>query len=91
MATVHEKISNDGNELTSTTAAAGHADKITVWTRSGGKKVPNDLFAGEWTQDSEQDPLAEGLVLKIEADGSGGSVSWVTSAIPPDLTGSHMI
>lgn len=72
VATVHEKISNDGNELTSTTAAAGHADKITVWTRSGGKKVPNDLFAGEWTQDLSKTRLRQGLVLKIEADGSGG-------------------
>src|SRR5580700_2068823 len=36
VATVREKISNDGNELTSTTATAGHADKVTVWTRSGG-------------------------------------------------------
>ena len=47
VATVREKISNDGNELTTTTATGGHADKITVWTRSGGTKVPSDLFAGE--------------------------------------------
>jgi hypothetical protein len=72
VATVREKISNDGNELTSTTATAGHADKITVWTRSGGKKVPNDLFAGEWTQDLSKTRLRQGLALKIEADGSGG-------------------
>ncbi len=72
VATVREKISNDGNELTSTTATAGHPDKITVWTRSGGTKVPNDLFAGEWTQDLSKTRLRQGLVLKIEADGSGG-------------------
>jgi hypothetical protein len=72
VATVREKISNDGNELTSTTASVGHAYKITVWTRSGGKKVPNDLFAGEWTQDLSKTRLRQGLVLKIEADGSGG-------------------
>ena len=72
VATVREKISNDGNELTSTTTAPGHSDKITVWTRSGGKKVPNDLFAGEWTQDLSKTRLRQGLVLKIEADGSGG-------------------
>jgi hypothetical protein len=72
VATVREKISNDGNELTSTTVSAGHPDKITVWTRSGGKKVPNDLFAGEWTQDLSKTRLRQGLVLKIEADGSGG-------------------
>ena len=72
VATVRERISNDGNELTSTTANPGHADKVTVWTRSGGKKVPNDLFAGEWTEDLSKTRLRQGLVLKIEADGSGG-------------------
>jgi hypothetical protein len=72
VATVREKISNDGNELTTTTATAGHADRITVWTRSGGAKVANDLFAGEWTQDLSKTRLRQGLVLKIEADGRGG-------------------
>jgi hypothetical protein len=72
VATVHEKISNDGKELTSATATPGHADKITVWTRSGGPKVANDLFAGEWTQDLGKTRLRQGLMLKIEADGSGG-------------------
>jgi hypothetical protein len=72
VATVREKISNDGNELTSTTATAGHSDKITVWTRSGGKRVPNDLFAGDWTQDLSKTRLRQALVLKIETDGSGG-------------------
>jgi hypothetical protein len=72
VATVREKISNDGTELTTTTASAGHADKITVWTRSGGTKVANDLFAGEWTQDLSKTRLRQGLPLKIEADGSGG-------------------
>jgi hypothetical protein len=72
VATVREKISNDGNELTATTATGGHADQITVWTRSGGTKVANDLFAGEWTQDLSKTRLRQGLVLKIEADGSGG-------------------
>jgi hypothetical protein len=72
VATVREKISNDGNELTTTTATEGHADKITVWTRSGGTKVPNDLFAGEWTQDLSKTRLRQGLVLKIETDANGG-------------------
>ena len=72
VATVREKISNDGNELTTTTSTGGHADKITVWTRSGGAKVANDLFAGEWTQDLSRTRLRQGLVLKIEADGGGG-------------------
>jgi hypothetical protein len=72
VATVREKISNDGVELTSTTATAGHADKITVWTRSGGRKVANDPFAGEWRQDLSKTRLRQGLALKIETDGSGG-------------------
>ncbi len=72
VATVREKLSNDGNELTATTARTGHTDKITVWTRSGGKKVANDLFAGEWTQDLSKTRMRQGLLLKIEADGNGG-------------------
>ena len=72
VATVREKISNDGNELTTTTATAGHPDKFTVWTRSGGTKAANDLFAGEWKQDLSKTRLRQGLVLKIEADGKDG-------------------
>ena len=72
MATVREKLSNDGNELTTTTAATGKADQITVWTRSGGAKDAKDLFAGEWTQDLSKTRLRQRLALKIEADGSGG-------------------
>ncbi len=70
VATVREKLSSDGNELTTTTASKGHADQITVWTRSGGAKVADDLFAGEWTQDLSKTRLRQGLVLKIEADGN---------------------
>ena len=73
VATVREKISHDGNELTSTTATRGQADQITVWTRSGSAKVAKDLFAGEWMQDLSKTRLRQGLVLKIEADGSGGT------------------
>jgi hypothetical protein len=72
VATVREKLSNDANELTTTTTTAGQADKITVWTRSGGAKVASDLFAGEWTQDLSKTRLRQGLVLRIEADGTGG-------------------
>ena len=39
VATIRDKLSSDGNELTSTTSQNGHADRITVWTRSGGKKA----------------------------------------------------
>jgi hypothetical protein len=72
VATVREKLSNDGNELTITTASSGHADQITVWTRSGGAKVAKDLLAGEWTEDLSKTRLRQGLVLKIEADGNNG-------------------
>ena len=72
VATVHEKISNDGNELTTTTASRGRADQITVWTRSGGAKVAHDPLAGEWTEDLSKTRMRQGLELKIEPDGSGG-------------------
>jgi hypothetical protein len=72
VATVREKLSKDGNELTITTASRGHADQITVWTRSGGAKVAADLLAGEWTQDLSKTRLRQGLALKIEADGKDG-------------------
>jgi len=72
VATVREQLSKDGNELIITTATGGHADQTTVWTRSGGAKVASDLFVGEWTQDLSKTRLRQGLVLKIEADGSGG-------------------
>jgi hypothetical protein len=72
VATVREKLSSDGNELTITTASTGHADQNAVWTRSGGAKVAGNLFAGEWTQDLSKTRLRQGLVLKIEADGEDG-------------------
>ena len=72
VATVREKLSSDGNELTTTTASKGHADQVIVWTRSGGGKVVSDLFAGEWTQDPSKTRMRQGLVLKIESDGTNG-------------------
>jgi hypothetical protein len=73
MATVHEKLSKDGNELTTTTLASGKPDKITVWTRSGGAKSATDLFVGEWTEDLSKTRLRQGLALKIETDASGAT------------------
>jgi hypothetical protein len=72
VATVREKLSKDGNELTITTASGNRADQITVWTRSGGAKTAGDLLAGQWTQDLSKTRLRQGLVLKIEPDGNGG-------------------
>jgi hypothetical protein len=72
VATIHDKLSSDAHELTSTTSQNGRADKITVWTRSGGKKRANDLFAGQWTEDLSKTRLRQGMVLKIEAEGKDG-------------------
>jgi len=69
VATVREKLSKDGNELTSTTVSTGQPDHITVWTRSG-KPKGGDLFAGEWTQDLSKTRLRQGLVLQIEPAGA---------------------
>jgi hypothetical protein len=70
--TILDKLSKDGNELTSTTSQSGHSDKITMWKRTGGKKSATDLFAGEWTEDLSKTRLRQGLVLKIEPDGKDG-------------------
>jgi hypothetical protein len=72
VATIHDKLSRDGSELTSTTSQNGRPDNITLWTRTGGKKSANDLFAGEWTEDLSKTRLRQGLALKIEADGKDG-------------------
>lgn len=72
VATLRDKISNDGKELTITTSEKGRAPRITVWTRSGGAKVADNLFAGEWTQDLTKTRTRQGLELKIEADGADG-------------------
>jgi hypothetical protein len=71
VATVREQLSKDGKELTITTASQGKADRITVWTRSGGAKSATDLFVGAWTEDLSKTRLRQGLVLKIEAYGTG--------------------
>jgi hypothetical protein len=71
IATVREKLSSDGNELTATTIAKGRPDQVTVWARTGGAKVARDPFAGEWTEDLSKTRMRQGLVLKIETDASG--------------------
>jgi hypothetical protein len=72
VATVREKLSKDGNELTITTASAGHTDQVAVWIRSGGRKAAPDPLAGEWTQDLSKTRMRQGLLLKIDADGKDG-------------------
>jgi hypothetical protein len=72
VATVREKLSKDGTELTSTTLSIGHPSQITVWTRTGGAKDPKDPFAGDWTQDLNKTRMRQGALIKIEADGSAG-------------------
>jgi hypothetical protein len=68
-ATIRNKLSNDGNELTLTTTAKGKPDQVTVWSRSAGVKNPKDPFAGEWMQDLGKSRLRQGLTVKIDADG----------------------
>jgi hypothetical protein len=72
VATVRDIVSSDGKALTSTTSEKGRANRVTVWTRSGGAKVADNLFAGEWTEDLSKTRLLGGLVLKIEADSADG-------------------
>jgi hypothetical protein len=72
VATVRDKVSIDGQVLTLTTAEKGRADRITVWTRTGGAKIANNLFAGEWSEDLSKTRLQQGLALRIEADGADG-------------------
>ena len=40
IATVRDKLSNDGKELTITTVSAGHPDQITVWARPAEPRQP---------------------------------------------------
>lgn len=72
VATIRDKISPNGNELTSTISQSGRPDKITVWSRTTGKKSGIDLFAGDWVQDLSKTRLRQAIPLKIEADGNGG-------------------
>ena len=72
VATVREKLSDDGDELTSTTFSPGRPSQITVWTRTGGAKEKKDPFAGDWTQDLSRTRMRQGSKLKIDADPGGG-------------------
>jgi hypothetical protein len=72
VATIRNKLSTDGKELTITTVSGGHPDRITVWTRTGGAKAILDPLAGEWTQDLGKTRLRQGLLLNIAADGQNG-------------------
>jgi hypothetical protein len=72
VATILDKLSNDGNEFTSTTSQTGHATQITVWTRTGGTKSADDPFGGEWAEDLSKTRLRQGLALKIAPDGNDG-------------------
>jgi hypothetical protein len=72
VATIHDKLSKDANELTSKTSQAGRPERITVWKRSGGKKSATDLFAGEWTEDLSKSRMAQGMTLNIAAEGQDG-------------------
>ncbi len=72
VAIVREQISKDGSELTVTTTLPGRPGTVTVWTRSGGVKNAADPLAGQWIADASKTRLSQGLVVKIDPDGSGG-------------------
>lgn len=72
VATLHSKLSTDGNELAITTTSRGRTDQTTVWTRSGGVRATRDPLAGEWTEDLSKSRLRQGLVLKIEPNAING-------------------
>ena len=68
VATVRDKLSQDGKELTITTASAGHPDQITVWTRSGGAKVGPGPSRRRMDGGSQQDSFA----ARVAAQDRGG-------------------
>ena len=72
VATIRNKLSGDGKELTITTESAGHSDQIRVWTRIGGAKSALDPLVGEWAQDLGKTRLRQGLVIRIESNGTDG-------------------
>ncbi len=72
VATIRDKLSSDGNELTSTTSKKGRADRITVWTRSGGKKSADRLIRWRVDPGSEQDSIA----ARVGAQDRGGRKGW---------------
>ena len=72
IATIQLKISKDGHDLTITTVRTGHANKSSVWTRTGGSKAPFDAMAGNWLQDLSKTDLAQGSTVKVEPSGDGG-------------------
>ena len=90
VATVRDKLSRRWQRVDDHDYETGHADQITVWTRSGGTKVADNLFAGEWTQDLSKTRLRQGLALKIEADGNDGVRFSGDSATLPVSTASSM-
>ncbi len=72
VATVREQVSNDGKELTITTASPSHPDQISVWERAAGAAVQGNVFAGNWTEDLGKTRVRQGLPLKIEPTGGDG-------------------
>ncbi|WP_263377349.1 hypothetical protein [Granulicella paludicola] len=72
VAIIRDKISPDGNELTTTTMATGRPDQVTVWIRTGGAKVPHDPFSGEWSEDLGKSRMKQGMTLKIDPVGRDG-------------------
>ena len=73
VATVREKLSKDGNELTTTTTTAGKPDRITVWTRTGSTRWLNELGIQVPPQLTER-------AKQLET--AGNTVSWLMQRAP---------
>lgn len=72
VATLHDKVSIDRKELTTTTVRPGREDEITVWERTGGAHDAGNPFIGQWTEDVSKTRLRQGLVIKITPAGNNG-------------------
>ena len=70
VATIRNVLSKNGKELTLTTSRPGHADQISIWSRTGAAKGAFDPFAGQWTQDVSKTRMRQGVPLKIESIGA---------------------
>ena len=73
VATIRDKLSNDGNELTSTTSQKGRADQDhRVDAERRKESLPMTYSPASGRRISSKTRLRQGLALKIEADGKDG-------------------
>jgi hypothetical protein len=71
VATLRNKLSNNGNELTITTTRQAHPDQVTVWTRGPAPKDAHHPLAGDWTEDLTKTLERQTAPIKFDPDPSG--------------------